>query len=307
MAVTYGYFNSVNGDRKYDADQMSKYFDGLISNGVYENVGGAMQVIEGSGMTVYVKSGRAVIDCKWCANDANLPLTVSAAHATLSRYTAIIVRLDVTNRKMEITTKNGTAAASPSQVVMTNTDTVKEICLAQILVTPNASSISQSNITDKRASSQCGWITGLIQQVDTSELFLQWQTAYEQYYIDMTAAFDAWLQTLAGELQVNTFVQNYKKVYSFATSGSKTISLDMSGYTFEDSDIITVHINGLLAVEGTDYTLNTSGTTPTVTPTATASGTKVIIDVIKSKIGFYTLGDSNLRHLAASNGRILRI
>ena len=29
MAITYGFFNSVDGDRKYNAEQMSTYFDGL--------------------------------------------------------------------------------------------------------------------------------------------------------------------------------------------------------------------------------------------------------------------------------------
>ena len=65
MAITYGYFNSVNGDRTYNADQMSEYFDGLVSNGVYESVGGALQVTAGSGMTVNVASGRGIINCKW--------------------------------------------------------------------------------------------------------------------------------------------------------------------------------------------------------------------------------------------------
>ena len=51
MAVTYGFFNSVlvNGmqDRRYNADQMSTYFKGLISDGVYQNVGGGLQVRAG--------------------------------------------------------------------------------------------------------------------------------------------------------------------------------------------------------------------------------------------------------------------
>ena len=30
MAVTYGFYNSLNGDRKYDAKQFSSVFDGLL-------------------------------------------------------------------------------------------------------------------------------------------------------------------------------------------------------------------------------------------------------------------------------------
>lgn len=36
MAVTYGFFNSVNGDRKYNADQMSSYFEGLVTDPEYQ-------------------------------------------------------------------------------------------------------------------------------------------------------------------------------------------------------------------------------------------------------------------------------
>ena len=95
MAITYGFFNSVNGDRTYNADQMSEYFDGLVSDGVYENVGGALQVLAGSGMTVNVQTGRMIINSKWLNNDAVVPLTITAAHATLNRYTAIVARLDI--------------------------------------------------------------------------------------------------------------------------------------------------------------------------------------------------------------------
>ena len=33
--LKYGFFNSVSGDRKYDADDISNYFVKLISNGVF--------------------------------------------------------------------------------------------------------------------------------------------------------------------------------------------------------------------------------------------------------------------------------
>ena len=35
MAIKYGFFNSVSGDRKYNADDISNYFLKLISDGVF--------------------------------------------------------------------------------------------------------------------------------------------------------------------------------------------------------------------------------------------------------------------------------
>ena len=183
MAITYGYFNSISGDRTYNADQMSEYFDGLVSNGVYESVGGALQVkaISGGGMTVQVLSGRGIINCKWLKNDAAITLDITQAHAVLNRYTAVVLKLDIVNRLMTITTKDGTAASTPTKPAMQNDSEGIELCLAYIYVAAGSTTISQANIEDMRPSALCGWVTGLIEQVDTSELFLQWQTAYETY------------------------------------------------------------------------------------------------------------------------------
>ena len=173
MSITYGYFNSVNGDRKYNADQMSQYFKGLISNGVFANIGGAMAVIaDNQSMTVSVSAGRAVIDFKWIENDAAFPLTISQAHATLPRYTAVVIQLDAINRLIRITTKDGTPASTPTQPAI---DTATELCLAMILVPAASSTIPQSRVTDKRGTSLCLWVTGLITQLNSNQLFLQWQ------------------------------------------------------------------------------------------------------------------------------------
>lgn len=281
MAITSGYFNSNNGDRTYNAEEMSRYFEGLVSNGVYESVGDAMLVVADSGMDVEVLTGRAVIDCRWINNSSAYSVTISAADASLPRYTAVVLRLDETARAITIETKDGTPASTPTKPTMTNSSTIKEICLAQIYVAARATSISQSNIEDTRPSSSCGWVTGLIKQVDTSQLFLQWQTAYEEQY----QAFQQWFADLTEELRVDTYVERYNKQVTLAGS-STTISLDMTGYSYSSDDIIEVYINGLMADASSDYTLNTSGSTPTVTPVATKSGTVVDINVTKSIIGY---------------------
>ena len=44
MSVTYGFYNSKNQDRRYDAIQMSSIFDGIIRDGILQHVGTAMMV-----------------------------------------------------------------------------------------------------------------------------------------------------------------------------------------------------------------------------------------------------------------------
>jgi hypothetical protein len=283
--ITYGYFNSVNGDRKYNADQMSEYFKGLVSDGVFANVGGAMAVIaDGSSMSVSVSTGRAIIGCKWIENDAAYPVTITAAHATLSRYTAVIVKLDETNRLIKITTKDGTPAATPTEPSI---DTSTELCLAMILVPGGSTVIPQSRVTDKRGSSLCLWVTGLITQLDTNQLFLQWQQLW-----------NVWFTGLTEDLNVNTYVERYQK--RVVLDGSNRIPLDMTGYTYEATDIINVYINGLFAVRGTDFNF-INGTPPKIITAATASGTIVTIDVMKALVGFPSLGTESMDILTTEN------
>lgn len=310
MALSYGFFNSVNGDRTYDADQMSEYFDGLVSDGVYENVGGALQVMAvSSGMAVNVQTGRAIINCKWINNSSVLTVDITAAHAVLNRWTAVILRLDIVNRLMTITTKDGTPATNPVKPTMTNNASMVELCLAYIYVGAGVGSISQANITDMRGSNLCGWVTGLIQQVDTSTLFLQYQTAYENmlstmenWQEQMQTDFTEWLDSLTEELNVNTYIQKFYKRTVLQSGVSNIIPMNMTGYTYDSSDIVSIYINGLYAAPDVDYFLDTSQTPPQLHPNASAAGTEVLIVVLKSKIGFSTLTDSNGNNIVTQGG-----
>lgn len=303
MAITYGYFNSLNGDRTYNADQMSEYFDGLVSDGVYEDVGGGLQVLAGSGMTVNVQPGRGIINCKWLKNSAVFPVDITQSHVTLNRYTAVVMRLDYVNRLMTITTKDGTPASSPVKPAMQDDASAKELCLAYVYVAAGVTSITQSSITDMRASSLCGWITGLIQQVDTSELFLQWQTAYEEFYTGATEAFMEWFTVLTRQLNVNTFVETFQKRVTFdGTAGETIIPLDMTGYEFESTDYIDVVINGLKASQS-DVTIVDSGDGKAISIlNASKVGTEICITVQKSMIGFNILVDANGNNITDDQG-----
>ena len=329
--LTYGFFNSLNNDRKYNADQISSMFEGLISDGVFNHVGSALEVKAGNGLSVTVGTGRAWLEDRWVKNDAIVGVQLSAASVTLSRYTAIVLRKNITDRTVSLTTIDGEAASTPVKPNIVREGDVYDICLAYVLIGPNATSISQSDITDTRADNTvCGWVTGIIEQVDTSTLFAQWETAYNEAISDMESfedgleaemqewqsgfqgdmedweqqmktSFDAWLDTLTQELNVNTYVEDYYKTANFTSGTEHAVTLDMAGYTYEQSDIITAWVNGLLAKgipagqPSTDpdinYTIDTSGASPVLTFTQSRAASTnepygVVVQVIKSRIGF---------------------
>jgi hypothetical protein len=298
MAITYGFFNAIKQsdgtyDRTYSADQMSLYFEGLVGDGVYESVDDGMQVVASSGMQVQVKKGRMLINSKWVKNDAAYPIAINAAHVTLNRYTAIVVRLDLSARTISIVAKDGDNATDPTKPTMTNSQTVKEMCLAYIYVGRGVTSISQANIEDTRPDNNvCGWVTGIVQQVDTSKLFLQWQTAYEEFYQQMQtwqqqqeAAFNTWFSALTDQLNVNTYIQRFHKVVNMGTKNG-VFPLDMSGYTYAATDVLFVNVNGVMLTEEYDYILDTSKTPVEIHTNAELDAENILeITVLKSKIG----------------------
>lgn len=159
MAITYGYFDSINGDRKYNADQMSEYFDGIVSDGVFQSVGGGLAVSAQStpDMSVKVASGRAIINSKWIKNDADITLPITAASTAYARITSVVVQLDPANRLIRITTKDGAPSGAPEPPEIT----VNEIEIARITIAANITSVVNAAITDKRE-----FVHGVINQVE---------------------------------------------------------------------------------------------------------------------------------------------
>lgn len=173
MAVKYGFFNSVNGDRKYNADDISNFFLKLVSNGVFASPDTNLKVSASGEMTVSVAAGWAMISCKYLHNTTAYSVTLDASHASLDRIDRIVLRVNSSTRTVSIEYVKGTAAANPTPPPLTRVNEgLWELSLAQIYVAANVSEITSGNITDERAdSSVCGYITGLITQLDTATIF----------------------------------------------------------------------------------------------------------------------------------------
>ena len=278
MAITYGFFNSVDGDRKYNAEEMSTYFDGLVSDGVFQTVGRKLAVTAATGMNINIDTGRALIECHWLKNDSVLTITLDESDVQNDRTDLIVIKLDYTNRSMTIEyVKN--------QSVAYDTETVKYLTLAKITVPAGATTITQANIKDYRGSATCPWVTGIIKQVDTADLFAQYEKVYEEmvqqminWWADRQNAFDTWFNNLTTTLNINTSLKKYE--YSYTTTEETDTIPIISEY--ETNDILLVHANGVLFVNGTEYTIENN--TIKLAKTITAENTVTQI-LIKSVIG----------------------
>jgi len=218
---TSGFFNSVNGDRLYNADQMSRIFEGLITDGVYASVGNKMAVQPNSGMTIQIATGRGWFGRHWVENDTELRLTVADSDVLLNRYVAVVVKVDDTDSVRDVIPylKYSAFATAPAKPTMTRTETVKEYCLAYIYLKAGATSITAADIEDTRGNEAlCGWVTGLIEQLSSATLFSQF-----------TAIFNDWFGTLQDFINENT-----EAMLVNALPVSEVVTLSAAGWTAEN-------------------------------------------------------------------------
>ena len=94
MSKKYGFFNSVNKDRIYDANDFNYGLRKLISNGVFATPSDNLQVTAGTGMNIVIKKGEARLDWKWFISDADEIISIAASDVSLNRIDRVVIRLD---------------------------------------------------------------------------------------------------------------------------------------------------------------------------------------------------------------------
>lgn len=203
MAFTCGFFNSENGDRKYNAEQMSAIFDGIIADGVFTTIGDHMAVTAGTGMQVLVGTGKAWFDHTWNVNDAAYPLTIAASDVTLSRIDAIVLETNHSDsvRLNKLRVVQGTVASSPVKPTLTNSEKVHQHPLAWVTVAPGVTQIAASKIENAVGTSACPFVTGIIATTNIDDLFAQWN-----------GEFDEWFDNLKAQLSDNVVANLQKQI-----------------------------------------------------------------------------------------------
>lgn len=264
-----GFFNSVDGDRKYSAEDLSSFFIKLISNGVFPNPSTCFKVIAKSGLTVTVQAGFAFINAKYVQNTADYDLTLDAADTTNPRIDKIVLRFNATDREITLNILKGTPAAEPEVPALTRNATIYELGLANIAVSANATAIVTADISDRRGySSDCGYVTGLIQQIDTDDLFDQFE-----------AAFYSWFNALQTNLTYNARVT--RLTYNTTTTAStSTVHFVITDFN-PSIDIVNVYVNGFKCTPNAEYTVN--NTTEAIEFTNMLdSGAAVLVEILRS-------------------------
>lgn len=181
---------------------MSSIFDGIIVDGVYMSIGDALNVKSSGGMGITVGIGRAWFNHTWTLNDSLLPLTLANSDVLLNRIDAIVLEVNNSTevRKNTIKILKGTPSSKPVKPSMAKGELVNQHPLAYILVPKGATSISQSNITNAVGTSECPFVTGVLEGMDIDKLVAQWGAQWAEWLSSNTDAFNTWFNEMKNQL-----------------------------------------------------------------------------------------------------------
>lgn len=216
MALRYGYFDSeITGtdeegmpifDRAETSELFRLFFSKLVSNGVLASPANCFQVLAGDGLTVKVEPGFGMVNGAFAYDNAEEIHALATAPTQYSRIDRVVLRANYAERLCEVVIKTGTAASTPTppELLQPASGDYYELGLATITVNANQKVITQSAIKDTRPdSSVCGYITQLIDHLDTSVFFTQFGAFYDEFvdksknaYNDFTSAINGYISGL---------------------------------------------------------------------------------------------------------------
>lgn len=234
---------NITYDREYGSAELREVVGKLIGNGVYAEPATNMQVLADSSMDVNILPGCCWIRGAYGIVDQTKTLTIEPSSS--GRIDLVVARFDLSlaYRSIRLVIIKGTEGSATVPALVRN-ETTYDIQLARINIHGGSNVVKQSDITDTRFdSSVCGIVTGVIDQIDTTNLFAQFQAAFDEY---MQSIREALTDDVAGGLL--KMIQEHTHdadglAYNNAASGLKATTTqeaidELAALIIDDSSII---------------------------------------------------------------------
>lgn len=279
MAVSFGFYNAKERedgtmDRTYDAEDISKLFDGIIMDGVYASIGDRLEVraIEGT-MRVNVMSGRAWFNHTWTYVDG--PTTINeiydyngselseiSRHISYPKICSVVLEIDKRdesrkNRFIIICGEPAPEQSVKQPILKDGSDGIWQYRIANIYVSKvgSASSISQTDITykvnteSKDAVGACFYVTGPVQSLTdvTPDIYInEWAAKFEEWYADFTVSssnrFNEWFDNLVYTLDGDVGAKLTSDVFMLNEKINKNLNVKVGKYDSANNSLYLVSI-----------------------------------------------------------------
>lgn len=225
MTFRSGFWNSIDGDRTYSAEDMAIPFDGVITEGVFAKWGDAFKTTVIDTSTINIGSGKAWLSKKWIQNDSvyQMPINVSDyASSTEPRTVVVCLDLKVESyyRFAQFYIVEMRNYSSYTDMLNQITDRTRQNTLPLFAINFDAgdSSIQQSSVTSLIGTSWCPYVTAPVQTITVDDIRAKWDASYNSLMHDIVgnaqtkaneaesnfeASFNTWFLTLKNQLNTN--------------------------------------------------------------------------------------------------------
>lgn len=257
MAEHYSFFDAqgVEGsyDRTYSSADVAAYFASFIGNGVYASPANQLKVSPANGkMAVNVAVGKAWINGYFYElSDSAKELTIATGDANNPRIDKVVCSLNLSNRLIELKVIQGAASANPQPPTHSRENEVFDLVLAEVAVAAGAVELSDEDITDKRPDNAvCGFVTGVVEQIDTTGLFSQYD-----------AEFNTWFEGIQGILDEDTAGNLANQITAIQEQMEETVTVSKGGTGATTAEQARTNL-GAAAASHTHAISDVSGTLP---------------------------------------------
>ena len=257
MAEHYSFFDAQGAegsyDRTYSSADLASYFASFIGNGVYANPANQLKVSPANGkMAVNVAVGKAWINGYFYElSDSVKELTIATGDANNPRIDKVVCSLNLSQRLIELKIIQGAASANPQAPAHSREDEVFDLVLAEVAVAAGAVELSEEDITDKRPDNTvCGFVTGVVEQIDTTGLFSQYD-----------AEFNTWFEEIQGILDEDTAGNLANQITAIQEQMAETLTVEKGGTGATTAEQARTNL-GAAAASHTHAISDVSGTLP---------------------------------------------
>lgn len=197
MSLTYGFYNSYNHDRLYDAIQFGSIFDGVINDGVFMSIGERFMVtsVEDS-LSLQVGTGRAWFFHTWSLLDAPLIIDLPAAELLTDRIDIVVLEVNYETRENSVKIVKGTGAVVPEKPIFIWTDKIHQYPLAYYTIKANQTYVPQEQIENAVGLTDTPFVTGIIESVSVERLVIQWEAQWKNIRDGYKRDFEKWFRDL---------------------------------------------------------------------------------------------------------------
>lgn len=173
-------------DRIYYASDFANYFKPFFRNGIFASQGDGLMVLSlDENMFISLMDGRSIIEGHGYQNDNKdgvKKMRIANSDIAQDRIDIVVNRLNKIERIITTIVIKGELSDAPVPPEIVRNDDYYDLKLAEVYVRSGVDKIQQADITDFRGDKEaCGWVTGLIDSINSTAFFKQYQIAYDAF------------------------------------------------------------------------------------------------------------------------------